>query len=133
MYPSQRISAMEKGQCPTVATWESGNVRSRKTTPTATTPGQVIVQAFTITPYSPLLICPSIPCTSKTSLQGNGGPPRSGRRQSLLSVAWTDIDTGVEKIMWREIDKVSRVVFPALFLVFVVLYWPILLMKSSSF
>lgn len=40
---SQRISAMEKGQCPTVATWESGNVRSRKaTTPaTATTPGQV--------------------------------------------------------------------------------------------
>lgn len=37
---------MEKGQCPTVATWESGNVRSRKTTPTATTPGQVIVQAF---------------------------------------------------------------------------------------
>lgn len=32
---------MEKGQCPTVATWESGNVRSRKTTPTVTTPGQV--------------------------------------------------------------------------------------------
>lgn len=38
----QRISAMEKGQCPTVATWEGGNVRSRKATPTtATTPGQV--------------------------------------------------------------------------------------------
>lgn len=33
---------MEKGQCPTVATWESGNVKSRKATPTtATTPGQV--------------------------------------------------------------------------------------------
>lgn len=46
MYFIKRISAMEKGQCPTVATWESGNVRSRKTTPTATTPGQVIVQSF---------------------------------------------------------------------------------------
>lgn len=39
----QRISAMEKGQCATVANWESGNVRSRKATPTnVTTPGQVI-------------------------------------------------------------------------------------------
>lgn len=38
----QRISAMEKGQCPTVANWEGGNVRSRKATPaTVTTPGQV--------------------------------------------------------------------------------------------
>lgn len=34
---------MEKGQCPTVANWESGNVRSRKATPTATTPGQVSI------------------------------------------------------------------------------------------
>ncbi|XP_037914772.1 glycine receptor subunit alpha-2 isoform X2 [Hermetia illucens] len=101
-----RISAMEKGQCPTVANWEGGAVRSRKATPTATTPGQ-------------------------TSLQGNGGPPKPARRQSLLSVAWTDTDTGVEKIMWREIDKLSRVVFPLLFLLFVILYWPILLMKSS--
>lgn len=32
---------MEKGQCPTVANWEGGAVRSRKATPTATTPGQV--------------------------------------------------------------------------------------------
>lgn len=101
-----RISAMEKGQCATVANWESGAVRSRKATQTPTTPGQ-------------------------TSLQGNGGPPKTARRQSLLSVAWTDIDTGVEKIMWREIDKVSRAVFPILFFVFVLLYWPILLLKSS--
>ncbi|XP_036334737.1 glycine receptor subunit alpha-2 [Rhagoletis pomonella] len=101
-----RISNMEKGQCPTVASWEGGAVRSRKSTQTPTTPGQ-------------------------TSLQGNGGPPKPARRQSLLSVAWTDTDTGVEKIMWREIDKVSRAVFPILFFVFVLLYWPILLMKSS--
>ncbi|KQS62905.1 uncharacterized protein Dyak_GE13070, isoform G [Drosophila yakuba] len=97
-----RISNMEKGQCATVASWEGGAVRSRKATQTPTTPGQ-----------------------------GNGGPPKPARRQSLLSVAWTDTDTGVEKIMWREIDKVSRAVFPILFFVFVLLYWPILLMKSS--
>lgn len=123
---------MERGQCPTVATWESGNVRSRKSTPSVTTPGQ-------------------------TSLQGNGGLAKvgsggvpglggigggggggvglggaGGRRQSILSVAWTEQETGIERIMWREIDKVSRIVFPALFLVFLVLYWPILLMKSST-
>ncbi|XP_037945104.1 glycine receptor subunit alpha-2 [Teleopsis dalmanni] len=105
-----RISNMEKGQCATVASWEGGAVRSRKATQTPTTPGQTSLQ---------------------TSLQGNGGPPKPARRQSLLSVAWTDTDTGVEKIMWREIDKVSRAVFPILFFVFVLLYWPILLMKSS--
>lgn len=44
----QRISAMEKGQCPTVANWEGGNVRSRKATPTTvTTPGQVFSIAKT--------------------------------------------------------------------------------------
>lgn len=45
----QRISAMEKGQCPTVANWEGGNVRSRKATPTTvTTPGQVFSVANTL-------------------------------------------------------------------------------------
>lgn len=39
----QRISSMEKGQCPTVASWEGGAVRSRKATQTPTTPGQVSV------------------------------------------------------------------------------------------
>lgn len=44
----QRISAMEKGQCPTVANWEGGNVRSRKATPTTvTTPGQVFALVVT--------------------------------------------------------------------------------------
>lgn len=66
------------------------------------------------------------------NLQGNGGHKPINRRQSILSVSWTDNDTGVEKIMWREIDKLSRVVFPGLFLVFVILYWPILILKTSS-
>lgn len=41
-FSQQRINAMEKGQCPTITTWEGVNVRSRKSTPTATTPGQVV-------------------------------------------------------------------------------------------
>lgn len=104
-----RLNAMEKGQCQTVASWDGTNVRSRKaTSQTPTTPGQTSIQ------------------------QGNGGPPpKPNRRQSILSVAWTDTDTGIEKIMWREIDKLSRIVFPALFLVFVILYWPILILKTS--
>ncbi|CAO1345072.1 unnamed protein product [Diamesa hyperborea] len=108
-----RLSAMEKGQCQTVAMFDGTNVRARKA------PSQT----------------PTTPC--QPTLQGNGGTTNMhptkpmNRRQSILSVAWTDTDTGIEKIMWREIDKLSRVVFPGLFLVFVVLYWPILLYKTS--
>lgn len=131
----QRINNMERGQCPTVATWESGNVRSRKSTPSVTTPGQTSLQG------NGGLAKGAIPTSmggggivgGGAGVGGVGGGVGSGRRQSILSVAWTDVDTGVERIMWREIDKVSRIVFPALFLVFLVLYWPILLMKSSTF
>lgn len=42
---------MEKGQCPTITTWEGVNIRSRKSTPTATTPGQVdiLINEFYVT------------------------------------------------------------------------------------
>lgn len=53
------------------------------------------------------------------------------RRQSILQVAWMDQDTGQEKVLWREIDKLSRVIFPAVFLLFVILYWPVLLLKTK--
>lgn len=45
MSVTQRISAMEKGQCPTVANWESGGnvtIRPRKPTPTTAAQGQVV-------------------------------------------------------------------------------------------
>lgn len=126
---------MERGQCPTVATWESGNVRSRKSTPSVTTPGQTSLQG-----NGGLAKVGAVGTGSSGGIGGGGvgigigGPVGglSGRRQSILSVAWTEQETGIERIMWREIDKVSRIVFPALFLVFLVLYWPILLMKSST-
>ena len=50
----------------------------------------------------------------------------------LLQVAWLDADTGQERVLWREIDKLSRVVFPALFLLFVTMYWPVLLLKTKT-
>lgn len=109
--PFQRLSALEKGQ--SVATWEAGTsgvtVRPRKPTPTSAA-------------------APGIP----TTISGNGsGPTKPIRRQSLLSVAWTDPETGRDYVMWKEIDRISRIVFPLLFLVFATLYWPLLLLKSS--
>ncbi|CAB3359424.1 Hypothetical predicted protein [Cloeon dipterum] len=50
---------------------------------------------------------------------------------SLPPLAWTDPETGEEKILWREIDRVSRLVFPFFFLLFVLTYWPILLLKKA--
>lgn len=139
---------MERGQCPTVATWESGNVRSRKSPPSVTTPGQSSLQGNGgLTGKGPAGGLTGISSSGGViggcvgagmggvGVGGGGGGSvlgAGGRRQSILSVAWTDVDTGVERIMWREIDKVSRMVFPALFLVFLVLYWPILLMKTNT-
>lgn len=66
-------------------------------------------------------------------------PQPSGRRgsvlrmrgQRLLQTSWRDHTTGREKILWQEIDRHSRTIFPAFFLLFVVFYWPILLLKKS--
>lgn len=127
--PLRLTSTMEKGQCQTVAVFDGHgtNVRSRKpNTQTPTTPVQVM-NAFIL-----MILLLSNVRVLQTSIQGNGGHKPINRRLSILSVSWTDNDTGVEKIMWREIDKLSRVIFPGLFLVFVVLYWPILLFKTSS-
>jgi len=46
-------------------------------------------------------------------------------------LAWKDSESGEEKILWREIDRVSRLVFPFFFLLFVLTYWPILLLKKG--
>lgn len=84
---SQRITALEKGQC-TIAAWDgTGHVRCRKIPPT---------------------------------------------RPQILKMTWFDPSTGTEKILWKEIDRQSRIIFPLLFLCFVCGYWPILLWKSSK-
>ncbi|XP_045492202.1 glycine receptor subunit alpha-1 isoform X1 [Colias croceus] len=103
----------EKGSCGTVAAWEGSGVRCRKVD--LTSPASP--QGATPTVHSP---------AAPTHLVG------VERRQSILQVAWLDADTGQERVLWREIDKLSRVVFPALFLLFVTMYWPVLLLKTKS-
>ncbi|XP_045763116.1 glycine receptor subunit alpha-1 isoform X2 [Maniola jurtina] len=105
----------EKGSCGTVAAWEGSGVRCRKVDLTS--------------PTSP-------PATTPVVHPAPGAPPSHmvgvERRQSILQVAWVDADTGQERVLWREIDKLSRVVFPALFLLFVTMYWPVLLLKTKA-
>ncbi|CAG9562920.1 unnamed protein product [Danaus chrysippus] len=104
----------EKGSCGTVAAWEGSGVRCRKVDLTS--------------PTSP-------PATTPATHQVPGATAHLvgvERRQSILQVAWLDADTGQERVLWREIDKLSRVVFPALFLLFVTMYWPVLLLKTKA-
>lgn len=58
---------------------------------------------------------------------------RAGSRH-LLQTAWLDPETFLQtkKTLSKQIDCNSRIVFPCLFLLFVVLYWPIVLLKKSA-
>ncbi|XP_043268396.1 glycine receptor subunit alphaZ1 isoform X2 [Venturia canescens] len=58
---------------------------------------------------------------------------RTGSRH-LLQTAWLDpeILMHTKKALSQKIDAHSRVVFPAVFSLFVVLYWPIVFLKKSS-
>nr|XP_045591180.1 glycine receptor subunit alpha-3-like [Procambarus clarkii] len=47
-----------------------------------------------------------------------------------LSLQWFDPQTGEKKILWKEIDKASRVVFPLMFLFFMLIYFPILVFRA---
>ncbi|XP_067000675.1 glycine receptor subunit alpha-4 [Anabrus simplex] len=59
-------------------------------------------------------------------------PSLSLKNRRFLQMAWMDRRTGEEKVLWKEIDRQSRIIFPAFFLIFVVFYWPILLLKKSQ-
>lgn len=52
----------------------------------------------------------------------------------LLPTLWLDPECQIEqtrKTRSQKIDCYSRIVFPILFLLFIVLYWPIVLLKSA--
>lgn len=58
--------------------------------------------------------------------------PRNKHR--LLPTLWLDPECQImqtHKTRSQKIDCYSRIVFPILFLLFVVLYWPIVLFKSA--
>ncbi|XP_076665585.1 glycine receptor subunit alpha alkaliphile [Andrena cerasifolii] len=59
---------------------------------------------------------------------------RTGSKH-LLQTAWLDPEyqmIRVYKTRSQKIDTYSRIVFPILFLLFIVLYWPILLLKKAA-
>nr|XP_027221868.1 glycine receptor subunit alpha-4-like [Penaeus vannamei] len=62
--------------------------------------------------------------------QGGVQPLSSKQVMGRLSLHWVDVKTGEKKILWKEIDKASRIVFPLMFLLFMVIYFPILISRS---
>lgn len=50
-------------------------------------------------------------------------------RMGRISLQWTDDKTGEVKILWKEIDKASRIAFPLMFLLFMIIYFPILISR----
>ncbi|XP_015111059.1 glycine receptor subunit alpha-3 isoform X2 [Diachasma alloeum] len=61
--------------------------------------------------------------------------PRKTRAGSkhLLQTAWLDPESLArpKKTLSRKIDGYSRIIFPALFLLFIILYWPMVLLKKK--
>jgi hypothetical protein len=57
---------------------------------------------------------------------------RAGSR-NLLQNSWLDPENLIRRPPHRakQIDTYSRIVFPVLFLVFCLFYWPILLLKKA--
>ncbi|KAG7170015.1 Glycine receptor subunit alpha-2-like 5 [Homarus americanus] len=60
---------------------------------------------------------------------GNVRPPRSRHQFGRPSLQWVDSKTGEKKILWKEIDRASRIVFPLMYLLFMVIYFPILISR----
>ncbi|XP_042870021.1 glycine receptor subunit alpha-3-like [Penaeus japonicus] len=68
---------------------------------------------------------------SAWDLEQGGMQPLMGKQfMGRLSLHWVDVKTGEKKILWKEIDKASRIVFPLMFLLFMVIYFPILISRS---
>ncbi|XP_071513559.1 glycine receptor subunit alpha-4-like isoform X2 [Panulirus ornatus] len=56
--------------------------------------------------------------------------PHLQQQVGRLSLQWIDPKTGEKKILWKEIDKASRIVFPLMFLLFMIIYFPILVSRA---
>lgn len=61
------------------------------------------------------------------------GKNRAGSKH-LLQTTWLDPEMLMQskKSLSKQIDYYSRVIFPSLFLLFVTLYWPIVLLKKTG-
>lgn len=50
--------------------------------------------------------------------------------QTLFKYYWIN-KYGHEKILWCEVDRLSAIIFPVLFLIFMIIYWPLLVIGKS--
>jgi len=60
--------------------------------------------------------------------------PKKHTNDHLLPTLWLDPECQIvqtSKTRSQKIDFYSRIMFPILFLFFIVLYWPIVLLKST--
>ncbi|KAJ8918916.1 hypothetical protein NQ315_016818 [Exocentrus adspersus] len=53
-------------------------------------------------------------------------------KDKCIKLYWRT-EAGKEKIMWKEVDRLSRIIFPSLFFIFCVMYWVILSLGSRPF
>ncbi|XP_017780598.1 PREDICTED: glycine receptor subunit alpha-4 isoform X2 [Nicrophorus vespilloides] len=66
-----------------------------------------------------------------TTLAKSGKSTYTHEPNTWLPLCWKT-KNGVEKVLWCEIDRMSRSIFPVLFLIFLVVYWPLLITGKSS-
>ncbi|KAK4882915.1 hypothetical protein RN001_006234 [Aquatica leii] len=52
-------------------------------------------------------------------------------KQKLTKLFWIN-EKGKEKVLWQQIDHLSRIIFPTVFATFVAIFWPILLYFKSQ-
>ncbi|XP_018328126.1 glycine receptor subunit alpha-4 isoform X2 [Agrilus planipennis] len=53
---------------------------------------------------------------------------RECKGEGFVRLSWTN-KNGEEKILWCEIDRFSRSIFPAFFILFMSIYWPLLVLR----
>ncbi|KAK8754296.1 hypothetical protein OTU49_015442, partial [Cherax quadricarinatus] len=84
-----------------------------------------MMRVMTVNPSSPVM--PE--WDSEPSKNRHRNHTKLHQTPGRLSLKWVDPQTGEKKFLWKEIDKASRIVFPLMFLFFMIIYFPILIFR----